>query len=539
MRAGQTTDVVIVGLGPVGAVLAALLGERGIRVVVLDAQSAVTPYPRAIAADGETLRTLLDVLGPAARTLFLLDRSVQVRDGRQRLLTTITFPSVADGARNPTAQPGLSFFHQPAIERALRARLAQLPSVRLRLGVALRAIRDEPGAVVAVLEDGSTVRASWLVGCDGAASSVRRARGIAYAGRTFAQPWLVVDLDSPRPLPGLDSFRYVLDPTRPAVVMPRPGGHRVEFMLGVLTRMRRWWLAGGQVQRLLEPYLAALPDRAGVRVSRATGYTFHARQAERWRDGRVLLAGDAAHSMPPFGGQGLGAGIADAAALSWRLAEVCAGFAPPAVLDGYAAEQRPRVQAMTRTALTIGRLLTPTNRGSATLTRAAIRAVSTAPVVGRRFRAGQLRAVAGVPVPSGERARSGGVPLPNPRVRTTDGTLHRLDELLARRWTVLGLDGDPRDLVSPAAVQALTERGAAFHSLGGPDADLVDLDGTLVALWPGRCAGGRVLIARPDRVVAAVGTAHEVEDVLARLTGGTVDACESCSRSGGSASTCW
>ncbi len=522
MCAGQTTDVVIVGLGPVGAVLAALLGERGTRVVVLDAEGAVTPYPRAIAADGETLRTLLDVLGPAGRALFLLDRSVQVRDARQRLLTTITFPSAADGARNPTAQPGLSFFHQPALERALRARLMQLPSVRPRLGVRLRAIRDEPGSVVAVLEDGSTVRASWLVGCDGAASSVRRARGIAYAGRTFAQPWLVVDVDTPHPLPGLDSFRYVLDPARPAVVLPRPGGHRFEFMLAAGEDAEAV-LAGGRLDRLLEPYLGALPDRTGVRVSRATGYTFHARQADRWRDGRVLLAGDAAHSMPPFGGQGLGAGIADAAALSWRLSEVCAGLAPPAVLDAYAAEQRPRVQAMTRTALTIGRLLTPTTRGAAAVTRAAIRAVSAAPIVGHRFRSGELRAVVGVPVPPDERARSGGAPLPNPRVRTPDGARHRLDDVVARRWTVLALDGDAAELVSSGAAQALHERGAVFLRVGpeghGGSPDLVDLDGTLLALWPDRHRpGGRVLLVRPDRVVATVGTADEVDDVLARLT---------------------
>ena len=509
-------EVVIVGLGPVGAVLAALLGEQGIDVLVIEAETEITPFPRAIAADGETLRTLLDVLGPNGGELFLLDRAVQVRDGRQRLITTIDFPAVEDGQRNPIAQPGLSFFHQPSLERALRGRLAAHPSVRVRLGARLRAVRDGPDSVVAVLEDGTCLRARWLVGCDGASSLVRRARAIAYAGRSFAQPWLVVDLECPTTLPGFDGFRYVLDPVRPAVAMPRPGGHRVEFMLhpgepaAALT-------APGPLADLLRPYLSGLTaaDRAAVRVSRAAGYTFHARSARHWRDGRVLLAGDAAHSMPPFGGQGMGAGVADAAALSWRLADVCRGSALPGVLDAYEREQRPRVDAMTQAALTIGRLLTPTTRSAAAATRTAIRLMSAAPVVGQRFRSGALRSAVTAAVPSAERQLGGGAALPNPRVRTPDGTVQRLDQLLVRRWVAIAGHTDPRALLAPATIAALRERAGQLWSLG-PDG-LEDLDGTLTAHFR-TGSSDRILLARPDRVIAAVSSPEEVAAVLARLT---------------------
>jgi 3-(3-hydroxy-phenyl)propionate hydroxylase len=528
-------EFVIVGLGPVGAVLATLLGRRGADVVVLDGEREPAPYPRAIAADGETLRTLLDVLQPDdPGQLFALDQRVEVRDARQRLLTTVCFPGAEDVAANPLGLPGLSFFHQPTLERTLRAALGRLPNVRVHLGQAVRAVRDEPDAVTAVLDNGSRVHASWLVGCDGASSLVRRSRGIAYGGRTFAEPWVVIDIDAPTPLSHLPHFRYVLDPARPTVTMPRPGGHRFEFM--VLpgedpTRMA----APEQVRRFLAPYLAPLPaaDRAQLRTVRAAPYTFHSRTAARWRDGRVLLAGDAAHTMPPFGGQGLGAGIGDAAALAWRLDEVGRRLAPPRLLDAYERERRPRVDEMMRTAHAVGRLLTPTSPLTARAVRLGLRAVAAAPVVGARFRAGSLRSVPRVPVPTHERRICGGYPLPNPRVRAADGTVLRLDALVPRGWVAFGRGCDPRDLLPASVTAALDARGAVFVMVAmsrdhpaPPEAGCAvihDLDGTLLACWntAGPAAAcGAVLLGRPDRFIAAVSGNRDIVRTLARLTAG-------------------
>jgi 3-(3-hydroxy-phenyl)propionate hydroxylase len=526
-------DVLIVGFGPVGAVLAALLGRCGVDVVVVDAEREPLPYPRAIAADGETLRTLLDVLQPAdPAPLFALDQRVEVRDSRQRLLTAIRFPGPDDAAANPPGLPGLSFFHQPTIERALRTVVDRLPSVRVQLGRAVRAVRDEPGAAVAVLSDGTRWRASWLVGCDGAASVVRRARGIAYGGRTFAEPWVVIDVDTPSPLRHLPHFRYVLDPARPAVAMPRPGGHRFEFM--VLAGEAPVRMAEPeQVQRFLEPYLAALPaaDRAQLRIVRAAPYTFHSRTAARWRDGRVLLAGDAAHTMPPFGGQGLGAGIGDAAALAWRLAEICRGLAPPRLLDAYERERRPRVEEMARTAHTVGRLLTPTSPIAAQAVRLGLRTLAAAPVLGPRFRAGSLRSTVRVPVPADERRLGGGRPLPNARVRTQQGEVLRLDAWLPRTWLVFGCGREPRSVLSGAVAAALEARGAGYVIVAAPGDRLPaegtpavqDLDGTLLRCWRTAAAapgGDAVLLVRPDRFIAAVGTGADIAQAFVRLTAG-------------------
>ena len=186
------------------------------------------PYPRAIAADDEMLRTLLRLPGlPDPGRLFAAGRRVDVRNVRGRLLTTVSFPD------SPLGVPGLSFFHQPSLERELRAALTGVPGVQLEWGKALIGLRDEPGGVRLDWQGSGgsgAVLAAWVVGCDGAGSLTRRLRGITYEGRTFAEPWIVVDLDTPEPLAHLPGFTYVLDPRRPSVNMPRPGGHRFEFM---------------------------------------------------------------------------------------------------------------------------------------------------------------------------------------------------------------------------------------------------------------------------------------------------------------------
>ena len=481
------------GLGPVGAVLCALLGAAGIDVIAVEPDPEPPTFPRAIAADDEMLRTLLRLPGlhnPTA--LFETGQRVEVRDASRRLITAVDFAGSRMGVS------GLSFFHQPTLERALRTAAQASPSVDVRLRRRVVQLSDEPQGVRLHLDDATSIRASWLIACDGATSVVRGMRKIAYAGRTFSEPWLVIDLDSSQPLAHLPCFTYVLDRRRPAVNMPRPDGHRFEFMLmpgedpAILT-------SAPSVQRLLEPYLAPLNagQRAGLQLVRATVYTYHSRLAERWRDGRVLLAGDAAHCMPPFGGQGLGAGIGDALALAWRLQEVVRGLAPPAILDGYEAERRPRVAEMNRTALIAGRLLTARSPAGAMAATSLLRLVDTTPWLGTQFRAGALRAT-----PKGS--------LPNPRVLTQEGAVVRLDDVLAPGWSVLGRGIDPLQLLSEGSRQELAARSAGTLvvlppgglaravTFAGPVVE--DLEGTLLALWP-PADSGRALLVRPNRFV--------------------------------------
>ncbi len=520
--AQEDCEVAVVGLGPVGSALAALLGDRGVDVIAVEPAAEPFPYPRAIAADDETLRTLLRIPGLTdPMRLFDAGQRVQVRGPRGRLLTTVAFDGGASGV------PGLSFFHQPSLERALRAALASASSVRQRIGRSVTALCDVPGGVRLSLDDGSAIRAGWVVGCDGAASTVRRERAISFTGRTFAEPWIVVDLDCREPMPHLPYFTYLLDPARPAVNMPRPGGHRFEFMV-LAGEDPAAMAAAAQVELWLRPYLAPLSAaaRSGVTIVRAAVYAYHARTATRWRDGRVLLAGDAAHCMPPFGGQGLGAGIGDALALSWRLDEVGRGLGSPAVLDGYASERRPRVAEMTRTALIAGQLLTATSAPRAGATRLGLRLVNASPIIGSRFRAGSLRALPRLPAVAGEHL--GGQPLPNVRVRTRDGRFGRLDDVLPAGWALLGNGTDPWLQVGSDLAEALKARGcralavcaagqlAAVASASCPAVE--DLDGWLLGLWKGRPSA--VGLVRPDRFLAVVAEAEgQVAAAFDRLTG--------------------
>ncbi|WP_235489920.1 bifunctional 3-(3-hydroxy-phenyl)propionate/3-hydroxycinnamic acid hydroxylase [Frankia sp. AvcI1] len=523
-------DVLVVGYGPVGAVLAAMLGRRGLSVGVVDPQKEPFPLPRAVGLDEETLRLLVGLPGLAG----LLDRVHA--SGRSAILGPNRRVLIELGlGDSELGNPVAAFFHQPSFERDLRAGIATLPGVTVHLGRSVTALHQdgEPaaaggsggsggssgsggsdgsgapdGPVVAELDDGSRLRARWVVGCDGASSSVRAMLGVDYAGSTFTQPWLVVDVETPTPLAHLPYFSFVCDPRRPAVTMPMPGGHRWEWMLLPGEDPARMAQADG-VRALLSDWV----DPDSVRVVRTAVYTFHARAAARWRVGRILLAGDAAHSMPPFAGQGLGAGLRDAAALSWRLAEVVGGLAGEDLLDDYERERRPHVQAMTSAALRVGRVVQTTNPRLSRLTRSVLVTLDHAPGLRRALRGGAARPRPRLPRGvAGSRPAAGRI-LPNPRLRTLGGHIVRLDDLLTDAWTLIGHGIDPTADMDPAARDWVDRRAATALTVVAPGGlravsdvscpAVEDLDGTLLhALRTRRPLP--IALVRPDRYFAGL-----------------------------------
>jgi 3-(3-hydroxy-phenyl)propionate hydroxylase len=346
-------EVLVVGCGPTGVVLANLLGALGVRTVVLERDAQVFPVCRATHIDEETLRNfqatgLFSALLPHTAPFGQVD--VVDADGAVLL---------SDAVRerdNVHGRDGSRFFDQPAFERVLRQGLARYPHVALHLGVTVDAVqvRDDGATVTATHATGPrTWRASWVVGCDGGRSTVRAAMNVSMRALAPKRHWLIVDTllrdpaDAAR-LPG--NFRYVLDDERLTIYAHGFG----------LNRRWEFQLDEGEAppdDETLRGWLRRFIDPARLELLRAVPYAQQSLIAERWRVGRALLAGDAAHMMPPSAGQGMCSGIRDALNLAWKLARVVSGLADPALLDSYEHERSWHVREILAGTLFIGNRL--------------------------------------------------------------------------------------------------------------------------------------------------------------------------------------
>jgi flavoprotein hydroxylase len=342
-------DVAIVGAGPVGLTLAVLLAQLGRSVVVLERFPEPYRLPRAVHFDDEVGRLLQSCgVGDQVRAV---SEPAEVYEWRNGAGTTLLrFGRIGTG---PAGWPFSSMFCQPELEATIEARVDELASVEVRRGVTVDSLEQHDGVVTLGCGDG-TVTARYVVGCDGANSTVRDLLGVDVDDRGFFYDWLIVDvhLDEPRVFDPINL--QVCDPARPTtVVSGGPGRRRWEFMrlpdetIESLNDEQRAW-------ELLQAW-DVHPDNA--RIERHAVYTFQARVAQRWQVDRVLLAGDAAHLMPPFAGQGMCAGIRDAANLAWKLDLVLDGRAAPQLLATYEQERRPSAQRAIDFSIELGQVI--------------------------------------------------------------------------------------------------------------------------------------------------------------------------------------
>ena len=345
-------DVLVVGCGPVGVMTALRCAQRGLSVIAIDRSDEVYPLPRAIGMDDE-IQQLFHRAGLeaelAACSAPLL--AADFVDAAGAPVVGIDFPPGTVGA---LGLPPVVTFNQPALERSLRTAAADA-GVDIRLGVAALAVADLDGGVQVEL-DASTppLAARWLVASDGAKSEIRDARDVAMIDLGFDQTWLVVDTTLLDPMVNLpNGARQFCDAARVHTFVPGPGAHRRwEFQLHP-HETREQMLTDERIVELLAPW--ATPDQ--LRVDRAAVYRFHAAVAERFRDGAVFFAGDSAHQMPPFNGQGMCTGMRDAENLSWKLAAVAAGTARESLLDTYDAERRPHATGQVAHSVDAGQLM--------------------------------------------------------------------------------------------------------------------------------------------------------------------------------------
>ncbi len=345
------TEVVIAGAGPVGMALSIALSNVGVSNVVVERGVGVHPLPRAAVIDAELHQSfIVNGLGEQLAPLLTPLRAADYVDAEGRHLTG----GDLSGIRMFGDLPVASLHFQPDID-ALFLRELQERGGHFKPETPFTGVEQNADGVRLLVDGGEAINGRWLVGCDGASSTIRRSVGIARDDLGFEQDWLVVDVRlRDRAASGLpDVVRQVCDPVRPTTMV---SGHRDVY---------RWefQLQPGEnpkemnqpehVWRLLEPWI----NSSNADIIRSASYRFHGVVATAFRAGNVFLAGDAAHQMPPFMGQGLNSGWRDAFNLAWKIHWVREGLAGDGLLDTYGAERIHHSRVTVERSIEAGQLI--------------------------------------------------------------------------------------------------------------------------------------------------------------------------------------
>lgn len=518
----DSVDLLVIGYGPVGAALAALLGRYGAQALVIDKATDILLMPRAIALDNEALR-ILQMVG--------LTDSCFARIGIQEV--KMHCPILGEYGRVNTAgsidgHPKLVTFYQPELEQALRKKVDSYDNITVRCGWELEDLQQLDNGVTAIFRSAKgelkQVTARYLVGADGASSKVRNLINQDFEGQTYTQDWLIVDAVK-RGQQAIDHVEFICDPQRPTPHMPAPGGReRWEFMLQpgeTKEEMER----PEKIRELLKPWAKA----DDLIIERHAVYRFHARCCERFQKDRVFLVGDAAHVTPPFVGQGLVAGLRDAANLAWKLAWVTRGQAAPAILESYNDERQPHARRMIGLAKFMGYLVMPENRAKAALVHGAVRALGWVPLLreylqdlkikpknafdrglfaagpggSRLIRVGQLRR---------------GSQLAQSLVKQGD-QIKLSDDVLGDHLTLVGFGVDPQSLLDHDTRERWLSAGGRFLHMGmrGQVAESQSL--FVEALSNDFVLGkpkGWLAVTRPDRVIMHEGAPERASAMVSK-----------------------
>jgi 3-(3-hydroxy-phenyl)propionate hydroxylase len=519
-------DVVVVGAGPVGLMTANLLGLRGVRTLVVEQREELIEFPRGVGMDDETLRTF-QCAGLVDQVLLhtVPNQPLVFLDKSNRVLAEMA-PSAGE-----FGWPRRNGFVQPLADRVLLEGLSRFAHVLVAWGTQVEDITQDDSLVTLTCGNADGVRSiqtSYVVGCDGGSSSVRSGLGISFPGESSPADWLVVDLrNDPVGRPGA----FVgADPRRPYVSIGIPHGiRRFEFM--VMPGETREVVEQPEFIHGLMRGLVARPE--SVEIIRQRVYTHHSRMAERFSERRVYLAGDAAHIMPVWQGQGYNSGIRDAGNLAWKLADVVCGRSDPLLLDTYELERRDHAAAMTDLSTLVGRVISVTSTPIAAARDLLLRTAGLVPWVKRYFvemrfkpRPAFTKGAFVITDASGERSTVGTMFM-QPRVSTRDCDDVLLDDVLGYRFAVLAWNNDPLKILSKEALLLAERLGAVLVEarpqrqlrLADHEHDAVavigDRDGALQA-WFQRHPES-VVVLRPDRIVAGASSAQESSDMLASV----------------------
>jgi 2-polyprenyl-6-methoxyphenol hydroxylase-like FAD-dependent oxidoreductase len=516
------SPVVIVGGGPVGMACALLLARHGVPSTVLEAATRRTAGgSRSIC----TQRDVLDILDRVGCADAALAEGVTWTLGRtyyrDTQVATITFPEVGRSAYPPFIN-----IPQTSIEGYLEERLLAEPAITLHRGVAITDLAQDADGVT-VLAAERRWRASWLVGCDGARSTVRRLLGVPFPGESFDDQFLICDIRADLSFPAERRFYFdpPWNPGRQVLVHPQPGGvWRIDWQVPA-----DFDLAAERARGALDERIRAITGDAPYEVIWSSQYRFQQRIVPEFRIGRCLLAGDAAYVMAPFGARGLNSGLADAENAAWKLAHAVRGWAPQSLVGTYHDERHAAGVENLRVTGDTMRFLVPATEADRAHRLRVLRAALTDPAASAEIDSGRLA----------EPYRYTDSPLttpapgtPKPGDLAPDGPCEvagestRLRRALGPQWTVLSFGAGPPPATGgvTGGVTGADVRYRRVVSPGAPTGpgDITDTDGFLRLAYlsdaaipvtsgagkgtisPAAAVDGPVWLVRPDGYLAGV-----------------------------------
>ncbi|CAH0529003.1 3-(3-hydroxy-phenyl)propionate/3-hydroxycinnamic acid hydroxylase [Allocatenococcus thiocycli] len=520
------SEVMIIGAGPVGLMIANYLGAQGINVTVIEQLPTLIDYPRAIGIDDESLRTF-QAVGLASEVVPYTTpyHAMRFLTPKGRCFADIQPNTNEFGWSRRNA------FIQPKADRALYDGLDRFSNVKVLFSRELVNFGQDNEQTWANFTnekcEEERISAKYMIACDGGNSFVRRNLNISFDGETAPNQWIVMDLEND-PI-GTPNIYLCCDAERPYVSAALPQGiRRFEFMV----------MPGETEEELSKPenmdrlLSKVLPSTENIKFIRQRVYTHNARLAGKFREGRILLAGDAAHIMPVWQGQGYNSGMRDANNLAWKLSLVVKGMADPSLLDTYQQERRDHAKAMIDLSVLAGKVLAPPKKWQATLRDGVSWLLNYVPPVKRYFVEMRFKPMPkyhqGVlvePKPALKDSPVGKLFI-QPMVRVGN-EISKLDDVIGQNFAVIAWGTDPMQGLSEAEIQHWQQLGTKFIQVvpsvqlksqiqTHPDVLCVGDETHALKDWFGRYPAS-VAIIRPDRFVASIAIPQSINTICQQV----------------------
>lgn len=521
-----TTEVAILGAGPVGLTLANYLSKQGVQVTVIEQLDQLIDYPRAIGIDDEALRTI--------QSLGLVEQVLPHTTPNHAMRFLTPKGHCFADIQPLTREFGFSrrnAFIQPQVDNVLLQGLKQYPQTQVLFSRQLTEFSQDAQSVTLKIQNkqgqNEVVKAQYLIACDGGNSVVRRTINIGFDGKTAPNQWIVIDIEND-PL-ATPHIYLCCDPVRPYVSAALPHGiRRFEFMV----------MPGETQEELSKPeninklLAKVLPNTQNIEVIRQRVYTHNARIADKFRVDRILLAGDAAHIMPVWQGQGYNSGMRDAFNLGWKMALVVKGKAGPELLDSYQIERKDHAKAMIDLSVMAGHVLAPPKKWQGFVRDGIAYALNYIKPIKQYLLEMRFKPMPqyhdGVLIQNKLKNSPVGKMFIQPKVELVSGEQVLLDEIIGNDFAILAWGVDPQWGLSETSLQQWKKLGVKFIQVL-PAVQLQNENrkqydgvicvgdiGTDIRTWFGRTSDSMVIL-RPDRFVAALAIPQSVDQISQAL----------------------